>query len=103
MKTPLENQIWLVGEPIRSTDTIGINRKWNDGGENWEETIAEVLPGCSREDMIKEANLLAAAPQLLKQLKKAVKQITNELPENQWNLHGVKEMQAAIDSAEGNN
>lgn len=39
-----EKQLY-IGNPIRSTDTIGICRTWIDGSETGEETVAEVLPG----------------------------------------------------------
>lgn len=50
----------FVGTPIRSADTVGICKTWNDSGETGEDTIAEVLPGmpgCAKRD----ARLLASA------------------------------------------
>jgi hypothetical protein len=41
--TPTPESPWYVGDPIRSTDTVGICVRHFDG-EEIEETIAEVLP-----------------------------------------------------------
>jgi len=69
MKATRKHESWHVGDPIRSTDTLGICKRWTDGEETGEETIAEVLPGCPPAVMLAQAKLIAAAPELLAALR----------------------------------
>jgi hypothetical protein len=49
-----------VGAPIRSGDTLGINVQHNeDGGESYEETIAEVIPSTKEGQQKADAYYLA--------------------------------------------
>ena len=48
------------------------------------------------------ATLIAAAPELLKWLERAMDIIQNEYPEEQWNDYGMAEMTNVVRKAKGN-
>ena len=74
MSKPILPPNLFVGDPIRSTDTLGINVQIGTPEEPHEETIAEVLPGTplqreQAEEIVRRCNafpeLLAALEQCL--------------------------------------
>lgn len=50
----------------------------------------------------KNADLIAAAPDLLKCLERAIDIIQNEYPTDQWDDYGMTEMVNAVSKAKGN-
>jgi hypothetical protein len=73
-----------VGAPIRSGDTLGVNVQHNeDGGESYEETIAEVLPSTKEGQQKADAAYLAHCANHLPKLVEAfreIMEINNESP-----------------------
>lgn len=84
MKTSHTPGSWTIGNGIRHTDTIGINKhRPSDDPEIGEyiETIAEVLPAINGTDMA-DARLIAAAPELLDALRTVYELVPFDFPEN---------------------
>lgn len=63
---------YRVGAPIRNPDAIGIVRDWQDGDEQGEETIAEVLPTTPPEIGEADARLLSASWEMREALRNAI-------------------------------